>query len=101
ALDDAALIEDEDPVGVGNRRQAVRDDERRPSTAESIESALDLVLGLGVERARRLVEDEDGRLLEDGPCDGDALALAAGQGSAPLTGEVVVAPRLARDELVR
>src|SRR5690606_35572178 len=98
ALDDAALIEDENLVGVGDGRQAVGNDEGRASATKRIESALDLAFRLRVERAGRLVEDQNRRLLQDGPRDRNALALAAGQGSAPLAGESVVAVRFAHDE---
>ena len=38
---------------------------------------LDQALGLGVQGRGRFVEDEDGRVLEQGPGDGQPLALAA------------------------
>ena len=41
-------------------------------------------LGDGIQRARRLVQDDDGRVLQKDPRDGDALFLAAGKHHAPL-----------------
>ena len=59
-------------------------------------------LGLDVERAGRLVEDQDRRVLEDGAGDGEALALAARQrGAALADDEVVAAGLLGEDEVVR
>src|SRR5687768_12862638 len=58
-LGDLAVLEDEDAIGHPYRRKAVRDDDRRPSGCELLEALEDRVLRLGVERRRRLVEDED------------------------------------------
>ena len=58
-LDDPAMLEDDDPVGVSNRRQAVRDDEGRSAGEESAESALDPPLRSDVDARGGLVEDED------------------------------------------
>ena len=43
------------------------------------ERLVDERLGLGVERRRGLVQDQDVRVLEQGARDGDALLLPAGQ----------------------
>src|SRR4051812_36897536 len=56
-LDDAAAMEHADEVGVANRRQPVRDDQDRHLSLERVDALLDRALRLGVERARRLVED--------------------------------------------
>ncbi len=58
-------------------------------------------LRFGVERARRLVEQQDRRVLEDGPGERQALALAARQPQAAVADHGVVALRLGDDELVR
>ena len=60
----------------------------------AVERALDAGLGLHVERAGRLVEDQDRRVLEDGAGDGDALALAARQRGAALADDEGVAAGL-------
>ena len=49
------------------------------SAADQVERRLDLLLGVGVERRGRLVEDQDRRRLEDGAGDRHALLLAARQ----------------------
>ena len=59
ALDDAAGFEHQDLVGVDDRRQPVRDDQRGAVGRDLGEARLDLALGLGVERRGRLVEDQD------------------------------------------
>ena len=49
-LDDAAVVEDDDLVGVAHGREPVRDRDRRPPLGEPVERLLDEPLGLGVER---------------------------------------------------
>src|SRR6185437_6021535 len=94
ALHDAALVEHQDLVGADHRRQAVRDHQRRAVRAQLVEIGLDLLLGLGVERRGRLVEDEDVRRLQDDAGDGDALLLAA------LADRAGVTVRQRRDEIM-
>jgi len=50
-----------------------------------------LAAQLGVEVGKRLVEQEDLRAADDGAAEGDALALAAGQGARLALQEVVQA----------
>ena len=50
-----------------------------PLAVESVERGHDLDAGLGVEIAGRLVGQDDGRAVDEGAGDGDALALAAGE----------------------
>jgi hypothetical protein len=57
----AAALEDDDHVGAPNRRQAVRDDKRRPIQHQVGKRRLHEQLGFGVERGRCLVEDENRR----------------------------------------
>jgi hypothetical protein len=52
---------------------------------------LDVALGLGVQRRGGLVEDQDRRVLEHGPGDGDALPLPAGQQHAAIADQGVEA----------
>jgi hypothetical protein len=59
ALDDAAGVEHQDLVGVHDRRQPVRDDQRGAAAA-TCRAGLDRLLGLRVERRSGLVEDQDG-----------------------------------------
>ena len=69
--------------------------------AISLHVLLDDPLALVVERARRLVEDQDARIGDQRARDGDALALAAGQRRAALAHDGVVAFRQLEDEFVR
>ena len=90
-LDDPALVHEDDQVGVAHGGQAVGDDEGGAACAQAVDRFLDARLGLDVERAGRLVEHQDRRVLEDGAGDRDALALAARQLAAALADERVVA----------
>ena len=67
---------------------------------QAVHRLLDLALGLGVDRAGRLVEDQDARIVQQGARDGDPLALAARQRVAALADHGVVAVRQPADEVV-
>src|SRR3954468_784995 len=53
----------------------MRDDERRPAGHHLAEAALDRRLGARVHRRRRVIEDQDPRIRQECPRDGDALPL--------------------------
>src|SRR5690606_39207677 len=80
-----------DLVGVRERREAVGDDDRRLLAAARLEGGDDRGLGLAVHGAERVVEEQRGMLGQEGARDGDALALAAGEGDAALANLGVVA----------
>ena len=63
-------VEHVDAVRVDDRRQAVRDHERRARVRDPLQRPLDRRLGLVVDRRRRLVEDQDRRILEERAGDG-------------------------------
>ena len=98
--DDAAVVHDDDAVGLQHRREPMRDDDRRAPLHQAIERGLHQSLALGIERAGRFVEQQDRRIAQDGARDGDALALAAGKPRAALAEERVVALRQLAQELV-
>ena len=76
-LDDLAAVDDDDAVGITHRRQAMGDDEHRAALADGPHVVLDDALRLVVQGAGGLVEDEDARVADQRPGDGDALALFA------------------------
>src|SRR5437899_4620636 len=53
ALNDAAVLDDEDLVGAADRRQAVRDDDRRAAVEQAVERPLDQDLRGPVDVGRR------------------------------------------------
>src|SRR5260370_34472742 len=73
-----ALGDDNNPVGLTPRAEPVCDDD--PRDIESSKRIANDGLRTVVERASRLVEQEDTRTAGDGAGDHDALALAAGEG---------------------
>ena len=76
---DAALIEHDNDVGVENGRKPVRDADGRAAFHQLIQRGLHCAFGFGVQRAGSLVEDQDGRIFQNGAGNGQALALAAGK----------------------
>ena len=101
ARGDAALGEHDDLVGERDRRQAVRDDERRPAGHRAAQADADQRLGRGVDGGGRVVEDQDPRVDRERPRDREPLALAAGERDPALADHGVVALRQPLDELVR
>ena len=78
-LHDAPLHEHHDAIGALDGRQAMGDHDGGAPAHQRLERSLHRALALGVERRGRLVEQQDGRVLEDGARDGQALALPAGE----------------------
>ena len=80
ALRDAPAIEA--TIWSASRVQAMRQRDRRPFSSAML--ALQVALVLRVDVGGGLVEDDDGRVLQDSARDGEALALAAAQRGAIL-----------------
>lgn len=75
----AALVEDQDAVGVADGGQAVGDDDGGAALHEFFDGGLDELFGFGVDAAGGLVEDEDARVVGDDAAEGQQLALAGGE----------------------
>ncbi|CAN4000066.1 Bifunctional chorismate mutase/prephenate dehydratase, partial [Dysosmobacter welbionis] len=78
-LHDAALLQHQNLVRTHDGGQAVGDHDNGAATGQLGERFLDQSLVLGVRKGGRLIEDHDGRVLQNGPGQGDALLLAAGE----------------------
>lgn len=76
-LHDAAGINHIDAVGMEHRGKTMGDDEARAPDHQIVERRLHDLFALRIKCGGRLVEDEDARILQDGACDGNALALTA------------------------
>src|SRR3984885_6491822 len=83
-LDDAALIEHDQPVHGGYGREPVSDGHDGLTLHQTVETLLDGRFHFAVERTGGFVEQQDRGVLQHDPCDGDALALAAAQLDAAL-----------------
>src|SRR5262249_12064516 len=101
ALDDAATVDDEDDIGVADRREPVRDDHAGPGGQERAQRLLDGQLGARVDVRGRLVEDEDARIREQRARDGDELPLPLAERPAARRERRLVAFRQGGDEVVR
>ena len=100
ALDDATAVEHDDLVGMDDGRQPVGDHQGGAAAAHLFQRALDLLLGARVERAGRLVEQQDMGVLQDGAGDRHALLLAARELQAALADRRLVALRQGHDEVM-
>src|SRR6266852_2045803 len=78
-LREAAVLENDDLVRVADRAQPVSDGDDGATLHQAVEGLQDELLGLGIQRGGRLVENEDRRIADDGARDLDALLLAAGE----------------------
>ena len=83
-LRDPPFLNDDDAVAVFDRREPVRNHDRRPALHEVVQRDLHLALRFRIERRRRFVEDQYRRILEDRSGDGDALTLPSRQPRTPL-----------------
>ena len=77
-VDDLAVLEDQNLVAVFHRGESVSDYQRGGARADLLDGILHLLLCLGVECRRRLVEKHDGCFFEQGPCNGNSLLFASG-----------------------
>ncbi len=100
ALDDLAVAEHQDAVGMAHGGQAVGDDQAGAAAHQALERLVDQPLALGIQRGGGLVEQQDARIGENGAGDGDALALAAGKFGAARADEGVIALGQRGDEIV-
>src|ERR1700722_517268 len=92
SLDDRAAVEDQDLIGVAYRGKPMGDRDGGPPMGEAVEGFEDDSLGPRVDAGGRLVEDEDGRVAQEGSGHTDALTLASGdlRTSLPYSGVVLV-----------
>ena len=99
--DGPAPVQHHDAVRIHHRRKAVRDHDGGAAARKPVQRVLDQPLVFRVERARRLVQQQHGRVAEDGAGDGEALALAGGEAHAAFAEIAVIALRERAEELVR
>ena len=100
ALDDPALIEHEDEVGVHDALDAVGDDEGRAVLHQVIQRLPDLRFRLQVDRGGGIIQHEDAGILEQRAGDGDALLLSAGKGDAFFSDQGGIPQREGEDHIV-
>src|SRR5713101_6639690 len=101
-LHQAAMFEEDDAVGAAHGREPVRDVHGGAAAREGTQPLEEVVLGLRVERRRRLVEQQDLGVTHERARQRDLLPLASRQIHAlvkPLAQRGVIALRKAGDEL--
>ena len=99
-LDDAALVYHQNLIRTPHRLEPVGDHQHGLLPRQGLHSLLELVLILGVHIGRGLIEDDDRRVLQETPGDGDALLLPAGKRGSSLANYRAVSIRQGRDEVV-
>ena len=97
-LDDAPIVDHGDPVGAASRGEPMGDDHGRATFEHAIERALNLRLGVEVEVAGGLVEDQHTRSGDKRSCKGEKLTLAGGERRAPFV-DGCVEPAQPLDEI--
>jgi hypothetical protein len=83
-LENLAGIEHDDVLRVLNGTETMRDDEYGAIAAEGLKRVVDELFGDKIKGVRGLVEDEHLRVANEGPREGQTLALAPGKPEAPL-----------------
>ena len=101
ALDDLAVLDHKNGVGMHDGVQAVRDHDRGPIAAQVLDRFLHLLFGFRIECGGGLVQQDDRRVFDERARHGDALALPAGELGAVLAHRGIVAERKASLECYR
>ena len=100
-LNQPAMIEHDDMVGMDHSREAMGDDDCRSILHDPGQRFLHAGFRLVVESRGRFVQHEDRRIADNSACDRKPLALAARQGDAVFADQRVVAVYLRTDEIIR
>lgn len=77
--DDFPPVHHNNLVGIADRVQVVGDRDDGLVPARLLQSLLDERFVFGVDGGRRLIQDQDGGVLQDCPGQGDALSLPPGE----------------------
>lgn len=78
-FDDFSVFDKNQTMGVAEGGEAVGDSDSGAIVDENIQGVLDFFLGFDIDGGSGFVQDEDGRILEDGAGDGKSLFFAAGK----------------------
>ncbi len=90
-LGDFSFIEDDDAVRVAHGGKAMRDDDRRAIFGKSRKRFPHAFLRLRIERRRRFIQNDEGRIFEKYARNRNALLLPAGEFHAALADGCIVA----------
>lgn len=90
AFDDAAVGHYADHVGITDGGDAMRNDKCCTVAAQLAQVSQDLLLGVGVDGGKSVIEDEYPRISHDGSRDRGSLFLASGKRDPPFPDELLV-----------
>ena len=77
-LDNRTVVEHQNLIGIDHSRQPVGDNQRCAARGEFMQTRLDFVFGVGIQRTRGFVENQDLRMFQNHTRDRNALFFAAG-----------------------
>ena len=78
ALDNIAVLHDQDQICILNSRKPVRNDKGSPSFGQAVHGVLYQNLRPGIHGAGGFIQDQDLRIRQDGPGNGQELLLSLG-----------------------
>jgi hypothetical protein len=90
-LHHTATTEDHNVISFADGRETMCNHDSCAALACAVQGCLHDLLAVDVDGGGSLVKDQDLGLLDDGACDGDALALAAAQFEAGLSNDGIIA----------
>ena len=99
-LHDAAVVHNQDLVGMAHGLEPVRDHDDGLVAGQSFNGLLQTVLVLRVHAGGGFVQNDDGCILQHGAGNADALLFAAGQACTALPDNGIVAIRQCFDEII-
>ena len=99
-LHKSAVVNDQNLIGLLDGCQPVGDGDHGLAPRQLGERLLDQVLVFGVNAGGRFVQNDDGRIFQNGARNGNALLFAAGQRAAALADDRVIPLRKRRDEVM-
>lgn len=88
---DLAVVEDDDVVAAADGGEAVREEDEGAALGEAVDGVVDEVFDVVVEGGVGFFDDDDGGVVEEGACQGDAVLVFEGEGEAEGSDDGVVA----------
>src|SRR5581483_10730799 len=99
-LRDLAMFQHGYPVCDLDRAQAVRDHNGGTTLHQTFQGLLNQLLGLAIQRTGRFVQQQNARVFQERPCDGNTLALSPAQLDSTFADDGLVLARQLHDEIV-
>src|SRR5262249_48813254 len=99
-LDQLAMVQNKDSIRASNRAESVRQDDDGATARNAFNRRVQRCFGHRIQRRRRLVQNQDRWITDEGPGNGDSLALPAREPTASLPNRRLVTLRERTDEIV-